>query len=522
MASNYKESLKRDLVALTEDGVTSAPANKCQKQEPEELMILEKKVLKKRERKKQRRRDRKRMHNYSMLPWYQFPPVACFVCKKKVKDQSWIQHCAEHETGRTERLTSEDMIRWPYLMNGFLLNVCYSLKLRNVDELLEFARKHASVKMCLRPYDFNLMRFYEKVNGLKETQSYNVTPPNCVAALTKGDILIPIIENMSSEVYKRLILNDKMCDLSGKIILDPTRINIPGVMTGCPQAADACLHMDRLFLRTRRTDYKSATTRLTDGRRSVWLDFSVASFCLPDSWPKGNAREELQSDRQIKLAIGWSPTVMDVPDDNMLRNFAEQLRMPGVVAAGELGLNYSADITAEERQIQLEILKLLLPVVYRSCLPVIITCKQAKIEGSPSFNAMEDCINTMREILPGYYSIYLTGFNGDLGAYKAWTSDFHNVKFGISPVILDKDRMNEQLVDVIEKMPENQILLETKAPVFTPKKYVFAGGLVAHQDLLVDVAEKVANIKFSHRAIIIDMARKNLQEFLRKVIVNIN
>ena len=462
------------------------------------------------------------MHNYSVLPWYQFPPVACFVCKQKVKPGAWIQHCSEHETGRMERLTSEDMMQWPYLMNGLLRNICFSLKLRNVDELVEFAGKHLYVKQCLRPVDKNLMRFYEKVNGLKETQSYNITPPNCIAALTKGEILLALTNRMSDEQCKRLLLEDKMCDLSGKIILDPTRINIPGVMTGCPQAADACLHMDRLFLRTRRTDYKSATTRLTEGRRSVWLDFSVASFCLPDSWPKGNAREELQSDRQIKLAIGWSPTVMEVPDDNMLRNFSAQLRMSGVVAAGELGLNYSADTTAEERQTQLEILKLLLPVVYRSCLPVIITCKQTKSEGSPSFNAMVDCINTMREILPRYYSVYLTGFNGDLGVYETWTRNFPNVKFGISPVILDEERMDEQLVCVIEKMPENQILLETKAPVFTPKKYVFQGGLVAHQDLLVDVAEKVANIRFSHRAIIIDIARKNLQEFLKKVIVNIN
>ena len=59
-------------------------------------------------------------------------------------------------------------------------------------------------------------------------------------------------------------------------------------------------------------------------------------------------------------------------------------------------------------------------------------------------------------------------------------------------------------------MKDKQFLLETKAPPCTDEEYLGDGGLV---DLLADVAGKVASIRVSHRAIIMDLSRKNAQTF---------
>ena len=152
-----------------------------------------------------------------------------------------------------------------------------------------------------------------------------------------------------------------------------------------------------------------------DGARSIELEFVIASFSSPDSWPKDALRDELLLDPMIKLAIGWSPMMTTIPSEHMLiKNFGDQLRMPGVVAADEVGLRYCKDITAEERETQMEILKQILPVVRESILPIIVTCEDQEVKMKKEFSAMEDCFKVMKEFLPRSYPVHLTSFQGNV------------------------------------------------------------------------------------------------------------
>ena len=155
--------------------------------------------------------------------------------------------------------------------------------------------------------------------------------------------------------------------------------------------------------------------------------------------------------------------------------------MRDVVAVGEIGLDYYAEITAQQRERQLQHLCRLLPYVRESGLPLIIHCRQHENGPNWEHSVVDDCVNLMRQYLPPLYSIYVTAFNGGIQDFEKWCCNFPNARFGISPVILSDKKKHPYLDKAVEMMEECRIMLETNVPLYTPEGYV-QDNLVAQPD----------------------------------------
>ena len=444
------------------------------------------------------------------LPWYLYPLSACWVCRQCIQGD-WRKHKADIH--RVDEVTSANMIEWVYLVNGLLWTICRILKLKDICGMVQYARKKGlQGKPFLSKYEINLMNFFERANGIENREfSKRANPVNCAAALICGAVIRSFMEKMTDEECSQ-IAEERMMDYSGKPVDPNTDVGLPGLVSVYPTAADTHLQMDRLFIRTEKKSYTDAVTRLPEPR-SIIMDLVIGSFSLPDTWPDQNAILALtEQDPKLKFAIGWNPLWSRIPENGLLQKFRQLLSVGNVVAVGVIGLHYTDDTTPNDRLVQRTLLGKILPIVFCSQLPVIVHCKEAKEESGKQFCALGDCINLMKRVLPQSYPVYISGFNADKKAYRQWLKHFPNAVFGISPVILDLEKMHKGLEEVIEVMPKWRLLLETRAPVFTPKFY-FQEGLLAHQDLLADVAEKVASIKLTHKTFMMHDALEAARDF---------
>ena len=65
-----------------------------------------------------------------------------------------------------EQVTSERMMEWVYLINGLLWTMCRIFELKDLDDLVQYARKFHLHGKRPKPFEVHLMSFYEKANGL--------------------------------------------------------------------------------------------------------------------------------------------------------------------------------------------------------------------------------------------------------------------------------------------------------------------------------------------------------------------
>ena len=445
-------------------------------------------------------RQRVRYRNFKNLSWYLYPWQACWACG-----------CVKNKTHNEcdAGITSDRMIRWVHYVNGLLWKICHIFEFRNLVCLLQYAQKE-HVGKELSPHERNIMRYFERANGLKITDQYCIKPANCVAVLLCGTAILWFMGIMTEEERDELHVAE-MRHHNGNVIPEGSPLGFSTINTTWPIAADAHLHMDRLFIRTGRRNYGESTCRLPNALHGI-MDLVISSFSLPDSWPNAAVRDQLEQDPKLRLSIGWSPLWLGKPSPQQLKDFNDWLYMRDVVAAGEIGLDYNTCTTDKERKVQMDLLKQLLPIVRQSEQPLIIHCRQIVDDEKPKFSALDDCILTMKQFIPRTYPVFISGFNDNKQVYKRWVKHYPKVVFGISSVILDEEKMKEGMLLTVEVMDELRIMLETKAPIHTPKAYI-QGELIAHHDLLVDIAEKVANIRYSHRAVVMDTALMTARAF---------
>ena len=455
------------------------------------------------------------------LPWYFYPLHVCWLCKtphfkKWGEDEDHIK-CAT--TGG--KVTSQTMINWVYLVNGFLWNMAHILEVSNLDGLLRHVQSLSSFREErsneLMPYNLNAMVFFEKVNGIERLNStnYGARPPSCVAALLHWSIIKHVMKDMSNHEHEYLKGIEEPRDYNGAIISKFTQPYFADINLGCPVGTDAHLRLDEMLIQTGTSDYDNATCRQTE-ELSCIMDLIVASFAMPDTWPKTSLRNKIQEDARLRLAIGWNPTWHGNTTIAPLKEFRQQLNMPDVIAAGEIGLDYKSSTVASEQCKQRVLLYELLPMVLESRLPLIIQCHEPVdvADVTVECSAVDDCMKIMEQFLPSLYPVYISMFNGKLEEYRKWIKSFPNVVFGISSVILSKDEKHAELEQVIEIMDEARILLETNGPMSVPSQYVRDERL-AHQDLVLDIAEKVASIRLTHRALVMDAALRATRKFFR-------
>jgi Tat protein secretion system quality control protein TatD with DNase activity len=99
---------------------------------------------------------------------------------------------------------------------------------------------------------------------------------------------------------------------------------------------------------------------------------------------------------------------------------------------------------------------------------IVIHCRDV---GS-RLHASEDCLTILTDELPEAtrvtQKLHRHCFDGGLTEMEEWLKAFPSCRFGFTAILLNRDRRHSQLTRVVEKLPLQQILLETDAPHLSP------------------------------------------------------
>lgn len=166
------------------------------------------------------------------------------------------------------------------------------------------------------------------------------------------------------------------------------------------------------------------------------------------------AIELSQRFNQVYAMVGYCPDVAKDYDQNSEDQLIEQLQIPGVVAMGEIGLDYYWD--ESPRKVQREVFARQVEIAHELHMPVNIHTR----------DAFADCFKILKNSNLEYGAV-LHSFNGD----SSWLKKFLelNVYFSYSGVA--SFTKATAVHEAVKKTPLERLLVETDAPFLTPKPY---------------------------------------------------
>ena len=130
------------------------------------------------------------------------------------------------------------------------------------------------------------------------------------------------------------------------------------------------------------------------------------------------------------------------------------------------------------------------------CLPIVIHCRDPPKADSAS----QDCLAILDRVLSSPSSpncdwpIYLHCFNYGLEVALCWASTCPHVHFGISPVLLDKQRRHSGLASIVCNIPREKILIETDSP-YLPVPQNAAQPVIPSPVHVYQVAQELATLR---------------------------
>ncbi|WP_125607893.1 TatD family hydrolase [Lapidilactobacillus bayanensis] len=159
--------------------------------------------------------------------------------------------------------------------------------------------------------------------------------------------------------------------------------------------------------------------------------------------------------RQLYAIIGWHPEDAKDFDQVAEQQLREQLRLPKVIAVGEIGLDYHWDTSP--REVQCEVFRQQLAIAKDYHLPVSIHTREA----------LQDTYDILKAAQLPAGQIVMHSFNAeskwvkpflDLGAYLSYSGvvTFKNAAY---------------LRESLQQTPLDKLLVETDAPYLTPMPY---------------------------------------------------
>lgn len=157
---------------------------------------------------------------------------------------------------------------------------------------------------------------------------------------------------------------------------------------------------------------------------------------------------------QVYAMVGYCPDIAKAYNQKAEDLLIEQLQTPGVVAMGEIGLDYYWDETPREKQ--KEVFARQIEVAHELKMPVDIHTR----------DAFADCYEILRHSNLEYGAV-LHSFNGSV----EWLAKFLvlNVSFSYSGVA--SFTKATQVHESVKNTPLDRLLIETDAPFLTPKPY---------------------------------------------------
>lgn len=170
-------------------------------------------------------------------------------------------------------------------------------------------------------------------------------------------------------------------------------------------------------------------------------------------------------------AVGVHPHDASTYNDDVEAALGELLERPGVIAVGEIGLDFYRDLSP--RDIQKTVFRRQLALAKDKDKPVVIHCR----------DAFDEVLGILSDEGGRYHGIF-HAFSGDAAMAKDVMSlGFH---IGVGGVVTFR---NARLGEVVAALPGKSIVLETDCPYLSPVPY---RGKRNEPAYLVYIAEAVA------------------------------
>ena len=164
--------------------------------------------------------------------------------------------------------------------------------------------------------------------------------------------------------------------------------------------------------------------------------------------------QNLKSEPSVCHAIGVAPSEVTSPGRDWARTVEEGLKLPGVVALGEIGLDYYRKFGDKRSQIELFIAQL--DIAAKANVPVIIHNR----------NAGTDVLAILAERLPAAGGV-LHCYSED-AEYARIALDL-NLYFSFAGNLTYRNARN--LHETILSLPRDRILVESESPFMVPAEF---------------------------------------------------
>ena len=168
----------------------------------------------------------------------------------------------------------------------------------------------------------------------------------------------------------------------------------------------------------------------------------------------GKIYENLKSAANVYHAVGVSPSEVQNPGKNWIDTIEQSVRLPRVVAIGEIGLDYYRKFGDKKSQIELFITQL--DLAAKLDLPVIIHNRDA---GKDVFDILKDRLPPRGGVLHCY---------SENAEYAKRALDL-NLYFSFAGNLTYRNAKN--LHETIEVLPVDRILIESESPFMVPAEH---------------------------------------------------
>ena len=192
----------------------------------------------------------------------------------------------------------------------------------------------------------------------------------------------------------------------------------------------------------------------------------------PEDWEK--VRKLAKNFPEVEGALGMHPHTANLYDDEVEKNLRKLLDSEGIVACGEIGLDYHYEYSDRKKQKEVFYRQMLL--AEEKNLPVEIHTREAE----------EDTLAILKEF-KGRVQGLLHCFTGTWFLAEGALDQGFNISF--SGIITFKKA--EELREVCQKVPLDRLHLETDAPYLAPAPH---RGKQNKPAWVVHTAEVVANL----------------------------
>lgn len=202
-----------------------------------------------------------------------------------------------------------------------------------------------------------------------------------------------------------------------------------------------------------------------------------------------------QTQPRIRCAIGIHPHHSAEATDDDLIALAELEPEDGVLALGEMGLDYHYDFSPRPRQKQVFIAQL--ELAKKRGRPIVIHCREA----------IDDCMQILRDF---------PGIPADFHCFTGTKSEARRILdagylIGLTGVVTYK--RSDELREIATFIPADRLLVETDAPYLAPEPH--RRQRVNEPALVIHAAALIAKLRGQSRPDFDQMTTRNTEEFFR-------